>query len=58
MHFFSSFPRFYISFISGALPVAALGTSGKRVTCFIIFLSVLLCLFFAFIFFFSKQREG
>lgn len=52
MHFFSSFPRFYISFISGALPVAVLGTSGKRVTCFIIFfLSVLLCLFSAFIFF-------
>lgn len=59
MHFFSSFPRFYISFISGALPVAVLGTSGKRVTCFIIFFFVsALVPFFCLYFFFLSRGKG
>lgn len=60
MHFFSSFPRFYISFISGALPVAVLGTSGKRVTCFIIvfffFVSALVPFFCLYFFFLSRGK--
>lgn len=58
MHFFPSFPRFYISFISSALPLAALGTSGKRVTGFIIFFVSALMPFFAFIFFFFSLSGG
>lgn len=56
MHFFPSFPRFYISFISSALPVAALGTSGKRVTGFIIFFVSALVLFLLLFFFLSGGK--
>lgn len=58
MHFFPSFPRFYISFISSALPLAALGTSGKRVTGFIIFFCQRSYAFFCLYFFFLSRGKG